>query len=190
MAPCAVHIAAYSRSGHTRAAAADLARLIAPAAMVEPIRPVHAPDGLLGYVRAGWAAIRQASWPIAPIKPGSRNHVLVICSPLWAGHLAPPVRAYLEEAGPAYFWLAALLTHGASDPATAFAEIEAAAGQRLASSLALSDADRANGAAEAKLAGFAATVRRLAETEGQLDTRHFTPVTARFPSPLRSTGCN
>jgi len=182
MAHSAVHIAAYSRSGITQAAAAALAGMLAPGVVVEAIQPVHAPYGILGYMRAGWAAIRQATWPIAPIKPGSRNHVLVICSPLWAGHLAPPVRAYLEEAGPAYFWLAALLTHGTSDPTMAFTEIEAAAGQRLALSLALSDADRVNGAAEAKLSGFAAALRRLAATEGQLDTRHFTPVASRLPS--------
>ena len=44
-----------------------------------------------------------------------------------------------------------------------------------------------DGAAEAKLSGFAAALRRLAATEGQLDTRHFTPVASRLPSA--SSGC-
>ena len=182
MAHGGVHIAAYSRSGHTRDAAAGLAGLLAPGVTVEAIEPVRPPDWMLGYLRAGWAAFHQARWPIAPIKPGGHNHVLVICSPLWAGHLAPPVRTYLEEAGPAYFWLAALITQGGSDAAAAFAEIEAAAGQRLACSVALSDADRANGAIEGKLAQFATALRRLAATEGQRDRRHVTPVASEAPS--------
>ena len=179
MAQSVVHIAAYSWGGHTRVAAARLAALLGPAVAVETIQPVHPPHGVVGYMRAGFAAIRRTTWPIAPVKPGSRNHVLVICSPVWAGHLAPPVRAYLEEAGPAYFWLAALLTHGGSNPAATLAEIEAAAGQRLAISLALSDGDRANGAGESRLAEFATALNRLAATEGQLDTRHFIPAASR-----------
>ena len=39
----------------------------------------------------------------------------------------------------------------------------------------LSDAERSNGTALGKLAEFATALRRLAATEGQLDTRHFTP---------------
>ena len=175
MAETAVHIATYSWGGRTEAAATALAGLLAPGITTETIRPLHPPHGLVGYLRAGFDAMRHKAWPVAPIKPGSRNHVLVIGSPVWAGHLAPPVRAYLEEAGPAYFWLAALITHGSAGPAAALQEIEAAAGQRVAVSVTLSDAERANGTATGKLAEFATALRRLAATEGQLDTRHFTP---------------
>jgi hypothetical protein len=180
MAETAVHIATYSWGGYTAATAATLAGLLAPAVTTETIRPLHPPHGLFGYMRAGFDALRHKAWPIAPIKPGSRNHVLVVGSPVWAGHLAPPVRTYLEEAGPSYFWLAALITHGRGGPAAALREIEAAAGQRVAVSITLSDADRADAAVIAKLTEFASALRRLAATEGQLDTRHFTPAAGRI----------
>ena len=95
------------------------------------------------------------------------------------GASPPPVRTYLEEAGPAYFWLAALITHDGSSPAEALREIEAAAGQRAAVTLTLSATDRRTGAAIGKLSDFATAIRRLAATEGQLDARHFTPVAGR-----------
>jgi hypothetical protein len=183
MAESAVHIATYSWGGHTQAAATLLAARLAPAVTVETIRPMHPPRGLLGYLRAGHDAMWQKSWPIAPIEPARCNHVLVIGSPVWAGHLTPPVRTYLAEAGPAYFWLAALITHGGSSPATALVEIETVAGQRLAISVALSDADRATGAVEGKLADFATAVRRLAATEGQRDTRYFAPRSGTVATP-------
>jgi hypothetical protein len=183
MADHAVHIATYSWGGHTQAAGSMLAAQLASAVTAETIRPLRPPRGLWGYLRAGRAAMRQKAWPIAPIAPVRSNHVLVIGSPIWAGHLAPPVRSYLAEAGAAYFWLTALITHGDSDPAVALTEIEAAAGQRVAASVALSDADRADGRIETKLADFAAAVRRLAATEGQLDPRHFAPRSRRAVFP-------
>ena len=157
-----VHIAAYSASGHTRDAAERLAKALGEAASYEEIRPTEPPSGFFGYMRMGWGALSGASWPIETPRPHREGcALLVIGTPIWAGRLPPPVREYLLKAGRSYPTVAALITHGGSNPARVLAMIGEAAGKGVAASVALSDEDRKRDQVGAKIDRFADALRRL-----------------------------
>jgi len=157
-----VHIAAYSWSGHTRDAAERLTTALGEAATYEEIRPRQPPSGFFGYLRMGWGALSGTSWPIETPRPHREGcELLVIGTPIWAGRLPPPVRAYLLKAGGSYSAVAALITHGGSNPARALAMIGEVSGNGVAASVAISDEDRKRDRAGAKIDQFAAALRRL-----------------------------
>ncbi len=157
-----VHIAAYSWSGHTRDAVEPLTKALGDAATHEEIRPSQPPSGFFGYVRMGWGALSGASWPIETPQPHREGcELLVIGTPIWAGRLPPPVKEYLLKAGRSYPTVAALITHGGSNPARVVAMIGEAAGKGVAASVAISDEDRKRDQVGAKIEQFAEALRRL-----------------------------
>jgi hypothetical protein len=157
-----IHIAAYSRTGHTRAAAEQLAELLSPWASLEHIEPMHRTHGLFGYLRAGRAAMKQLSWPIEEPRPFEEGRrCLVIGTPIWAGRLPPPVRSYLKQVSGGYAHLAALIAHGGTNPSRVIASIAETSGLPVDARVALSDADRAQGAVADKLSQFADTLRGI-----------------------------
>lgn len=88
-------VAVYSRDGHTRRVAERVAaRLGADLAEIRP-----EPDrfrGLLGLVRAVVMARRARPAPIAPLARDPADYdLVVVATPIWANHIAPPVRAFL-----------------------------------------------------------------------------------------------
>lgn len=88
-------VAYHSHSGHTRRAAQALAARIG--ADLAEIRPAdgrfRGPIGLLRAVIAAWRA-RPA--PIAPVEARLEDYDLVVVgTPIWAGHISPPAREFL-----------------------------------------------------------------------------------------------
>lgn len=161
MESSAIHIAAYSVSGHTRDAAERLGQTLDGGA-VEAIRPTRPPTGLVGYLRMAWAAITGKAWPIetpGEIPEGCR--LLVLGTPLWAGRLPPPVKTYVTQAAGRYPAIAVLVTHGGSDPARLLAAVAELSGKAVTTSVAISDEDRKNDRVDAKIDHFAADLRRL-----------------------------
>ncbi|GGK25516.1 flavodoxin family protein [Salinarimonas ramus] len=106
-------VAYHSRTGHTRRAAERFAALVG--ADLTEIRP-RAPEryrGAIGLVRAAWGARRARPCAIEPMEaPIERYELVVVATPIWAGHVTPPVRAFLKANRDRLADYATLYTHG------------------------------------------------------------------------------
>jgi hypothetical protein len=88
----------FSSSGNTARVARDIAKRAG--ADLESLRDFdrETPLGFMGYVKAALDAIRGRPAKIASVACDPRNYALVIVgTPVWAGHMTPAVRAYLER---------------------------------------------------------------------------------------------
>lgn len=89
----------YSRTGHTRAVARELAELAGPEVDVEEIHEAAPRHGALGWVHCVLDAVlhRRPALRAATHDVGLYELVLV-GGPIWMGRLAPAVRAYVRDA--------------------------------------------------------------------------------------------
>lgn len=94
MKPCL--IVYYSRSGVTGRLAQALARACdADLEAIEDVRPRH---GAAGYARSAWEALRGTPAPVAPPRHHPADYPLVVLgTPVWAGHMSSPMRGYLLQ---------------------------------------------------------------------------------------------
>ena len=87
----------FSRTGHTK----ELANLIAKFtnADAEPIQEAKKRKmGPIAYLSSGFAAARRKKSGILESKRAPKDYDLIfIGTPIWAGNMAPAVRAYLSE---------------------------------------------------------------------------------------------
>lgn len=92
MKPCL--IVYYSRTGVTARVAEALAR--ACGAELEPIREARARAGAGGYLRSAWEAMRGRPADIEPPRHDPADYPFVVLgTPVWAGHMSAPMRAYI-----------------------------------------------------------------------------------------------
>ncbi len=86
----------YSRTGKTRSAAQEMAKILD--ADLEAIVDKKARSGLIGYVRSGLEGMMRWKASISPPSKDPRKYdLLIIGTPLWAGRMSSPVRAYLQR---------------------------------------------------------------------------------------------
>jgi flavodoxin len=86
----------YSRSGTTARVGKELASALG--ADVEIIRDVRAREGLFGYIRSGYEAVRKLRPAIQPTENDPANYDLVVLgTPVWAGTMASPMRTYIYQ---------------------------------------------------------------------------------------------
>ncbi len=86
----------FSRDGTTERVAGDLAVLLA--ADIECIvEKRHRRWGFFGFMGAGAASSFGVASPIEPpVRDPADFEVVVVCTPIWAWHMAPPVRSWLR----------------------------------------------------------------------------------------------
>lgn len=85
----------YSRTGHTRTAANDIAAALG--ADVEEIAEKQSRKGIIGWLYAGRDAMKKRSAEIAPLQKNPADYDLVIIgSPVWAWTIVPAIRTYFE----------------------------------------------------------------------------------------------
>jgi menaquinone-dependent protoporphyrinogen IX oxidase len=86
----------YSQSGNTARVARDIAKRMG--ADLESIQDRHYEVGFLGYLKAVVDAVRGVSAVIDEpmLNPGDYA-LTIIGTPVWAGHMTPAVRAYLQK---------------------------------------------------------------------------------------------
>jgi flavodoxin len=88
-------IAYYSRTGKTRSAAQEMAKILR--ADIEEIKDRSRRDGLMGYIRSGIEGFLRSRVQIdPPVRDPTSYGLLVIGTPMWAGKLSSPVRSYLN----------------------------------------------------------------------------------------------
>lgn len=100
----------YSRKGTTNAAAELAAAELG--ADLEEIVEIKSHAGIIGFLKAGHEALTGETASIAPLKYSAAEYdLVVVASPIWAGHTCSPVNAYLAAAGGQIARLGVILTH-------------------------------------------------------------------------------
>jgi hypothetical protein len=81
---------------------------------------------LIGYVRAAYDSVR-GKLPSVALPPAVDRpcDLTIVAGPIWAGHAATPIRAFLAAGRPLPRKVALVLTRGGSSPDAAFAEMQA-----------------------------------------------------------------
>ena len=153
----------FSRTGYTRKIAEELAgRCNADLEAVEDVRPR---SGLFGYLRSGREAYRKELIEIRPtVRDPSAYDVVILGTPVWAGHVSSPIRAYLAAHGRTLERVACFCTQGGSGAEKVLAEMAGLCGQEPLASLALNDREIDGGGYAGKLGEFlrALTFRKAA----------------------------
>lgn len=120
-------IAYYSLTGNTEKLAKHLAGKLN--ADVERIEGGNYSAKGFGIAIACFAALRQRAPAIQPPKKDASKYDLVILgSPIWAGHIAPPMRSYLQQLQGKVKRAAFLLSDEEGGAKIAFAELEKLSG--------------------------------------------------------------
>ncbi len=152
----------YSESRNTRRAAETLAKRLG--ARLEAIEAEGFRSGILGYAQRIWLSLRRVPARIAAPKQDPADFDLVLlCSPVWAGHVSTPLRAYLLQAAERLPDIALLVTSGGTSPGSAFADMAGLAGKAPVAELGISEGERRRGEDAVKLEAFAAKL----EAEGR-----------------------
>jgi multimeric flavodoxin WrbA len=128
----------YSRAGHVAAAAKNYARQ--NGADILEIRDLVSRKGVFGFVRAGMQAVRKQTTPIAPITVDLAQYDrVVVCSPVWAGTMACPVRTFLTRYGSSLREVEYLIMRAAKtdDYACVFDEMDAVCGKKRVKAVSL-----------------------------------------------------
>ena len=87
-------VAVYSRTGNTLSVAKKIAKELD--ANLEIIRDKINRKGILGFLRSGYESVRKKIPPIVEPKYNPKDFDLVIIgTPIWAGSMSSPVRAYI-----------------------------------------------------------------------------------------------
>lgn len=145
-------IVCYSRTGNTAMVAEALAQ--ACGADIERIEDTRHRGGLWGWLRSGREAWQGRSGAIAPVEKDPGEYDLVILgSPVWAGHVSSPMRGYLEGHVGKFSRIALFVTEGGSGGAKAFTEMAALAGSAPVATLELTEKELKSGMQE-QLARF------------------------------------
>lgn len=151
----------FSRTGYTRRIAEALAESCH--ADLEAIEERRGRRGLLGFLKSGMEAFRKTPVEIAPARHDPANYdLLVIGTPVWAGHLSSPVLSYLAEHKSAVKRYAAFCTEGSESGEKVLAQIADVLGRRAEAGMVLTDKEIDIGGHKAKLNDFTGRLQRFA----------------------------
>lgn len=154
----------YSRTGYTEQVAGKLARLLGADLMC--IRERRPRTGIGGYLRSAWEALRGRDADILPPDTRLRDYELVVLgTPVWAGHAASPVRTLARQQRDQIRRAGVFCTLGGSRQVAALADLAQDLHQTPWPTLALSDGEIEVEGYEEKLTSFAAALRSRLNAE-------------------------
>jgi flavodoxin len=150
----------FSRSGTTLRLANDIAsRLGCPIGEITEPNPRK---GAIAYMRSGYEALAGRLPEIQKIPCNLPEYPLIVLgTPVWAGHVASPVRSFLTQHRNEIGTLCAFCSMGSRDPGKTFADIGAVSGKQLAATLAMSERELVSPEYAAKLNTFVVALRAL-----------------------------
>jgi flavodoxin len=103
----------FSRTGYTQRVAEHIARMAG--ADCEPIKERSTRTGFIGYWRSAREALRKSCVEIEPASLDPRDYDLVVLgTPVWAGNMSSPMRAYIAQHKLDFGRLALFCTQGGS----------------------------------------------------------------------------
>jgi flavodoxin len=147
-------IAYYSRSGHSRRLAANLAVEL-HTDLIEITAPAYA-GGLLGYMRAGYDSLRQkgALEPQSFTSLADYQHVILV-GPVWTSYPAAPLRALMRSGDKLPLAVSIFLTSGGhSTQESAFAAAISDLGRHFVATGVLANADEGTAQEDRAIATF------------------------------------
>jgi hypothetical protein len=148
----------YSLSGKMRTVAEALAQELA--ADSEEIRCARYRPGFWVYLKGSYDSATGRLPRISnPERAPSRYDLVVVGGPIWAGHPAPPVRAYLRQQAGRLSTVAFVLTHRGSPPGKALREMQALAGVAPIEILVVREHDVESGTFKSAASSFAASLQ-------------------------------
>ena len=132
----------FSQGSSTKRVAEDIAALLA-ADIERIVERKPRTWGFFGFMAAGAAA---SFGRAAPIEPPARDpaayEAVVVCTPVWAWHMAPPIRSWLRLARNRFPSMATFVTvSGDTDPGNVVASMAKEAGRQPAASAGFADQD-------------------------------------------------
>lgn len=126
----------YSRTGTARAVGRQIAR--ACGIRMHEIKDVRSRKGPLGFLRSIFEAVKARTPAIKPMATDLSAYDLVILgAPVWAGHMATPMRAFIAQNQGHLRRIALFCTMAGSRSERALREMAEAAGQIPLATLAL-----------------------------------------------------
>jgi menaquinone-dependent protoporphyrinogen IX oxidase len=118
----------FSRDGTTRKVAQAIGDRLH--CEVEEITEPKGRKGFLGFMRSGYQAYRQKASKINPIVAKvKRFDIVVVGTPVWAGRLSSPVRAFLVKHGKGVRKVAFFCTKASSESSKVFGAMESLTGK-------------------------------------------------------------
>jgi hypothetical protein len=141
-----VLIVYFTQGNATKRVAEDLAALLG--ADIERIVEKKARKwGFLGFMSAGAASSFSRATPIEPpIRDAAAYEAVVVCTPIWAWHMAPPVRSWLRMNKGKLPGIAAYVTvSGDTDPMKIVAAMAKESGRQPTVSAGFADRDFEDG---------------------------------------------
>jgi flavodoxin len=155
-----VLIVCFSRTGFTRKIAEELQRRCG--GDLEFIEDVRSRSGVFGYLRSAREAWRKAPVEIRPGKANPGQYELTILgTPVWAGNLSSPMRAYIDAHGTALRRVAFFCTLGGSGADKVMADMTQLCGKKPVATAAITDSEIKNGRYAAVLDEFVAAIARV-----------------------------
>lgn len=146
-------VAYFSRTGYTEKVAEHLAERCG--ADIEAIRESRGRRGLLGYVRSAREALKRKR---VAIEPGLHElgdyEIVLVGTPVWAGHVSSPARAYLEGNMEAFPRVAFFATQHASGGENVLQEMAQISGHQPEATLIVNDREINRCSYRPKLDGF------------------------------------
>jgi flavodoxin len=146
-------VAYYSWTGHTRQIAEAVAAGLS--ADVEQICEQRSRQGWLAYLRSAWEALRDKPALIKVIEKDPYAYDLVVLgTPVRAGRMASPLRAYVAQERHKFARIALFCTEGGANGEKALAQIGQLCGKEPATTLIVAERDIDSGAWRQKVADF------------------------------------
>lgn len=147
----------FSRTGHTQRVATEIATLIG--ADLEPIVEQRSRKGVFGYLRSGRDAYKKLIVPIEPSKKDPAAYELVVLgTPVWAGSISAPVRAYVAAHKQKLGRIALFCTQGGSGGPKVLRELAELIGAVPAATLVINEKALKSGAYADEMAKFVKSI--------------------------------
>ena len=149
----------YSRTGHTRRIAQELAARCGGDS--EEIRDPTNRAGMFGFLRSALEALRGKPAPIAAATADAARYDLVVLgTPVWASHVSSPMRGFVQAHKVHFKRIALFCTQGGNGGPKVLAEMAALCGKDAVATLVLNEADIANARYGQQLDAFAAAITK------------------------------
>ena len=162
--PGAVLLVYYSRSGHTRRLAEQIAEHCG--ADIEEIVDRVGRRGVLGYLRSMFEALLRIPAPIEPNLRSPRNYdTVIVGSPVWAGQVPSPVRSYLRRNRGRFRRVAFFCSHRGSGYRRVLQHLATLSGRGAVATLALAETDVAQRRHGGAISRFSRAVRGVGRSD-------------------------
>jgi flavodoxin len=143
----------FSRTGYTRKIAEEIAARCG--ADLEAIEDVRARTRIFGYLRSAREAYKKLPVEIRQAAKNPSDYDLVILgTPVWAGNVSSPMRAYLTAHGDELKRVAVFCTQGRSGAERVLNDMAELCGRKPVASLAINDGEIKRGDFAEKLERF------------------------------------